>query len=111
MVDFSKYQKKAVSEPIESEEKDTPKEPFSEPEKTSLVKNIGKKELIENSGFVGIKNIESDGIADILREISMNKSAMLNLNKFLYAVFTGKSTTNKLKKEIKQTNLEYIRKW
>ena len=110
MVDFSKYQKKVVSGDTKPEKKDTQKEPI-ESEKILSVKNMGKKEKVQKSGFVGTQNIESDTIADILSDIPMNKSAMLNLNKFLYAYFTGKSTTNKLKKEIKQTNLEYIRKW
>jgi len=70
--------------------KNTDLEPISEPKNKIPIETI--TDLLEN-------------------ENEMNKSAMLNLNKFLYAYFTKKSTTNLRKKHIKQTNLKYLKEW
>ncbi|MEE9378838.1 MAG: hypothetical protein V3V33_12475 [Candidatus Lokiarchaeia archaeon] len=82
-IDFSKYQNKVVSGVIKSEKKDTPKEPFSEPENISPVKNI---ESFENEPKTTQKDTKSE----------INESLELNLIKSIYANRFG-STTNKTK--------------
>ena len=98
MVDFSKYQKNKDSESLTLEKK------------VSLMKDITEDKKAQILNFVGTKNTDSDEIVETSMSL-LNKSAKLNLLKFIYPLLTGKSTTNKKKKVMKKAVIDKLSKF